>query len=60
MILIPMSASISMICQRATPSESHVGGDYEVESFTSVDMLEGADLSLDEPKLEEQMLDDLS
>jgi hypothetical protein len=28
-----------MICQRATPSESHVGGDYEVESFTGVDML---------------------
>jgi hypothetical protein len=31
-----------------------------VESFTGVGMLEGADLSLDEPELEARILDDLS
>ena len=36
-----------------------VGGDG-VESFTGVGILEGADLSLDEPELEQQMIDDLS
>ena len=36
-----------------------VGGDG-VESFTGVGMLEAADLSLDEPELEEQMMNDLS
>jgi hypothetical protein len=36
-----------------------VGGDG-VESFTGVGMLEGAELSLDEPELEEEILEDLS
>ena len=36
-----------------------VGGDG-VETFSGVGILEGADLSLDEPLLEEQMIEDLS
>jgi hypothetical protein len=42
-----------------TSGTRDVGGDG-VESFTGVGMLEGAELSLDEPELEEQMLEDLS
>lgn len=35
-------------------------GEMGVESFTGVGMLEGANLSLDEPELEGEVLDDLT